>query len=187
MNSRTDLWKSCLKNRAYMYIFWSKVFIIDAYRKTVFLRGSPAFSWDLLSRRLCAFGYPLCDWSLPGQDFFFKYVVVGKNSAADQQMWWLGSVIPALRKPRQEDEEFESSLDCLARPCLNSNHHNYNSSNGSKSQCFNSIILSIYLNTDTCKTAVLDPSFTAAVDLMTLCSRNNVETFVWWLFILWKF
>jgi hypothetical protein len=29
-----------------------------------------------------------------------------------------GAVIPALSKLRQEDHEFEPSLDCIVRPCL---------------------------------------------------------------------
>jgi hypothetical protein len=32
--------------------------------------------------------------------------------------WWYTSVILALRKLRQEDQEFETSLDYTARTCL---------------------------------------------------------------------
>jgi hypothetical protein len=34
------------------------------------------------------------------------------------QAWWYTPVIPALRRWRQEDKKFETSLDYVARPCL---------------------------------------------------------------------
>jgi hypothetical protein len=33
-------------------------------------------------------------------------------------MWWFTPVIPALGRLRQEDIEFQASLDCIARLCL---------------------------------------------------------------------
>jgi hypothetical protein len=38
----------------------------------------------------------------------------GKNV----QAWWYLSVIPAVRRQRQENYEFQDSLSCIARSCL---------------------------------------------------------------------
>lgn len=125
---------------------------------------SSAFSWNLLSRGLFAtlmklLGFVWVSYvtGLPQDRFFFFFnvrtapgMVVVEIVMMISQVWWLRSVIAALRKLRQGDREFESSLDCLARPCLNNNHHHsHNSSNSSKSQCFNYVTLVIYINTDT--------------------------------------
>jgi hypothetical protein len=34
------------------------------------------------------------------------------------QAWWCTPVIPALRRLRQEDHEFEVDLSIIVRPCL---------------------------------------------------------------------
>jgi hypothetical protein len=35
--------------------------------------------------------------------------------------WWYTSAIPAFRMLKQEDWEFDASLDYIARPCLKKN------------------------------------------------------------------
>jgi flagellar biosynthesis/type III secretory pathway protein FliH len=36
-------------------------------------------------------------------------------------MLWLRPIIPTLRRLRSDDQEFETSLSCTARPCLKKN------------------------------------------------------------------
>jgi hypothetical protein len=36
-------------------------------------------------------------------------------------MWWHMPIIPALRRLRQEDPEFQVRLDCTVIPCLKTN------------------------------------------------------------------
>jgi hypothetical protein len=39
-------------------------------------------------------------------------------SPISQQRWWLSSIIPALGRLKQEDHEFEASLNYIVRPCF---------------------------------------------------------------------
>jgi hypothetical protein len=41
-------------------------------------------------------------------------------------MWWYKSVIPALRRLRQEDPKFEANLGYTERPCLTKIKNNLN-------------------------------------------------------------
>jgi hypothetical protein len=43
------------------------------------------------------------------------------NTSCQSQAWWYAPVIPALRKLRQEDLQFKTSLGYTARPCLKKN------------------------------------------------------------------
>jgi hypothetical protein len=33
-------------------------------------------------------------------------------------VWWFTPIIPALRRLRQEEQEFKDSVGCIAKPCL---------------------------------------------------------------------
>jgi hypothetical protein len=55
---------------------------------------------------------------------------------------WYTPVVPALRRLRQENCEFQASLDYIVKPCLKKNKTNKTKKKGKKGKCFSDSYLS---------------------------------------------
>jgi hypothetical protein len=53
-----------------------------------------------------------------------NFIIIMEDFAHGNRVWWPTPVIPSLRRLKQEDQVFETSLGYIARPCLKNNKLN---------------------------------------------------------------